>query len=87
MLADELDKAWAVWRGSTAVDPVMRFTEQGLVLGAGTVLAKAGKGGREIAIDPSQPRLQALLSAAHLSRLLQKLDKEPQFSSHMAELC
>jgi hypothetical protein len=68
MLADRLDKAWRAWRGSTAVDPVMRFTEQGLVFGAGTVLARAGRSGREISIDPSEPRLHALLSAAHLSR-------------------
>ncbi len=68
MLADRLDKAWSTWRGATAVDPVMRFTDQGLMFGAGTVLARAVKGGREISIGPSEPRLRALLTAAHLSR-------------------
>jgi hypothetical protein len=65
MLAERLDKAWDARRGSGAIDPVMRFSDEGLVLGAGTVLAKSAASGRDIQVDPSEPRLQALLAAAH----------------------
>ena len=68
MLADRLDRAWSAWRGSTAVDPNMRFTDQGLVIGAGTVLAPSGGSSRDILIDHLDPRLRALLAAAHLRR-------------------
>lgn len=37
MLAERLNKAWAARRGSSAIDVVMRFADEGLVLGAGTV--------------------------------------------------
>jgi len=46
----------------------MRFSDQGLVLGAGTVLVKADESGGAIAVDQSDPRLYALLAAAHLRR-------------------
>lgn len=36
MLADRLRKAWDDRRKSTTMDAVMRFSEGGLVLGAGT---------------------------------------------------
>jgi hypothetical protein len=68
MLADRLGKAWRAHRGETSIDPVMRFSDQGLVLGAGTVLAPARGPSRDISIDPLEPRLQALLAAAHLRR-------------------
>ena len=68
MLAERLDKAWRERRRSIGVDPLMRFSDEGLVLGAGTVLAATGRSGREISIDPREPRLQALLAAAHLRR-------------------
>ncbi|HUO11143.1 MAG TPA: hypothetical protein VMU37_00150 [Caulobacteraceae bacterium] len=42
----------------------MRFSAEGLVLGLGTVLAR--RNGASLAIDPTEPRLQALLTAAHL---------------------
>jgi hypothetical protein len=64
MLAERLNKAWTARHGG--IDPVMRFTDEGLVLGAGTVLAKCGAAARDISIDPSEPRLRALLTAAHL---------------------
>jgi hypothetical protein len=51
-----------------AIDPAMRFSEEGLVLGAGTVLAPSGGSGRNVSIDPLEPRLHALLAAAHLRR-------------------
>ena len=65
MLAERLEKAWRARRGSTSVDPVMRFSHEGLVLGAGTLLAKSGGPGRDLSIDSSEPRLRALLAAAH----------------------
>ena len=56
MLADRLSKAWDARRRSTAIDPVMRFSDEGLVLGAGTVLAKSDESGEgAIALDPSEP--------------------------------
>lgn len=68
MLVDALSEAWAERRRSSAIDPVMRFADEGLVFGAGTVLAKSGAADREISIDPGEPRLVALLVAAHLNR-------------------
>jgi hypothetical protein len=68
MLAERLDKAWGARRESTAIDPVMRFSDEGLVLGAGTVLAPSGGSSCDIRVDPLAPRLAALLSAAHLHR-------------------
>ena len=53
-------------RRSTAIDPLMRFTDEGLVFGAGTVLAKSEPSSRQVSIDLSEPRLQVLLTAAHL---------------------
>src|SRR5579859_5758747 len=68
MFADELAKAWAERRASTAIDLVMRFSNEGLVLGAGTLLAKGGHSGRDLSIDTRDRRLQALLAAAHKRR-------------------
>jgi hypothetical protein len=44
----------------------MRFSNEGLVLGAGTVLARSHGSSRDISIDPLDQRLPALLGAAHL---------------------
>jgi hypothetical protein len=44
----------------------MRFVDEGLVLGAGTILAHADPLSRNISIDRDGARLLALLSAAHL---------------------
>src|SRR5262245_57757075 len=67
MLADKLSKAWAERLASMAIEPVMRFSREGLILGAGTVLAKSGGGaGHEVSIDPGEPTLRALLTAAYL---------------------
>lgn len=66
MLAHRLSKAWADRRGATPLDAIMRFTNEGLVLGAGTVLARSGGAAREVSINPGEPRLSALLTAAHL---------------------
>lgn len=66
MLTRRLDKAWVAQRNSTAIDSVMRFAEEGLVLGAGTIVAKSAGELRRISIDPAEPRLRALLAATHL---------------------
>jgi len=66
MLAERLKKAWSVRRGSNAIDVVMRFSDEGLVLGAGTLLAKSGASSRSLSIDPTEPRFVALLAAAHM---------------------
>jgi hypothetical protein len=68
MLADRLSKAWRSRRESTAIDPMMRFSEEGLVLGAGTVVAPSTGSSRNILLDHLEPRLHALLAAAHLRR-------------------
>jgi hypothetical protein len=44
----------------------MRFADAGLVIGAGTVLVPANAPPRDIAVDVTDPRLLALLAAAHL---------------------
>jgi len=68
MLADRLAKAWKASGRTTPASTVMCFSDKGLVLGAGTVLAPAGASPRDIRVDPLEPRLQALLTAAHLRR-------------------
>ena len=65
MLADRLSKEWTERRVSAPVEALMRFTNEGLVLGAGTVLAPVGGSLRDIRVDPGEPRLLALLTAAH----------------------
>src|ERR1700742_2464358 len=65
MFAERLRWAWEEHRASTSIDPVMRFTEKGLVLGAGAVLAASGGSTRDTSIDPCDMRLKALLAAAH----------------------
>ena len=67
MFADRLRKSWIARRQSRAIDSVMRFGEEGLVIGAGTVLAKSIASSRHVSIDVSDARLQALLATAHLS--------------------
>src|SRR5579863_10035796 len=68
MLANRLHKAWRARRASTVVGSIMRFSHEGLVVGAETVLAPAVGSSRDVFVDPSDLRLQALLTAAHLGR-------------------
>jgi hypothetical protein len=63
VLADQLSKAWRAHSASVPIDRAMRFASHGLVLGADTVLAPAGRD-REAAFD--EARVAALLAAAHL---------------------
>src|SRR5580658_2490738 len=66
MLSDRLDKAWDRRRATTNVDAIMRFSNDGLVFGAGTLLAPTRDLAHEVSTNPSGPRLVALLAAAHL---------------------
>jgi hypothetical protein len=65
--ADALRQAWDDDARLSPVEPVMTLTEAGLVLGAGTVLAKRrSEGGRtSLAIDGAEQRLLALLTVAY----------------------
>ena len=65
MLSEWLGKEWLARCASTPIDPVMRFSDEGLVLGAGTVLAPAATSDRSISMDRLELRLLALLAAAH----------------------
>jgi len=67
MLAKQLAKAWDARERQPLADAEMRFNAEGLVLGAGTVLAPAGRAPREVRVDPRDPRLAVLLTAAHLA--------------------
>lgn len=61
-------KDWAEWARSRPIHDSMAITEEGLVLGAGTVLAKArvDRCGRPaLAIDDAEPRILALLAVAY----------------------
>jgi hypothetical protein len=68
MLAERLSKAWRERRGSRTIEPVMRFSDEGLILGAGTVVVPSNGSSRDILIDHREPRLRALIAAAHLCR-------------------
>ncbi len=68
MFADRLTKAWSNRRKSTDIDVIMRFADEGLVLGAGTLLTPVGQARGRVLIDPEDPRLVALLAAIHLGR-------------------
>jgi hypothetical protein len=63
---DQPDERQSRDRTSAASEFAMRFSDAGLVLGAGTVLARAGASAKDITVDVTEPRLLALLAAAHL---------------------
>jgi hypothetical protein len=67
LLADQLRKAWRVREASSPIHAVLKFEAEGLVLGAGTVLAEPGAyltpGGAD------ETRLLTLLSAAYDRRM------------------
>jgi hypothetical protein len=65
LLADRLGKAWRARQASAPIDAVMRFSDEGLVLGAGTVLAPAEEPSGGVRLKGLEPRLVALLAAAH----------------------
>jgi hypothetical protein len=68
MLAERLSKAWRARRAAVPLRAAMSFVPEGLVLGAGTVLAsaEANDGGVVIRLGGHEARLATLLAAAHL---------------------
>ena len=65
MLIDDLGKAWREREADVPIEPRMTFQPEGLVLGAGTVLAGAAdQGGPALSLE-AEARLLALLSAAY----------------------
>jgi hypothetical protein len=66
MSPEELDEKWHAIRDARPLERIMRFAEEGLVLGAGTVLCPSAGKRRDIFVDPTASRLLTLLAAAHL---------------------
>lgn len=66
MLGDRLDKEWRERRTSIPIDAIMRFSDHGLVLGAGTVLIEGSVPGRGVSREALESRLRTLLTVAHL---------------------
>ncbi len=62
--ADSLHKAWQERGRFAAIEPVMTITEAGLVLGAGTVLAKRN-GSFSLSLAGDEERILALLTVAY----------------------
>jgi len=68
MLIAERRRSWVERERDRPIHPVMRFTEDRLELGSGTILARiAGNGrmGRVLQIDGQETRILALLAAAY----------------------
>jgi len=67
LLAEDLGKAWRAQKAAVPFDPTMTFRRDGLVLGAGSILAPAeyDDHSRKICLDGREARLLALLSAAY----------------------
>jgi hypothetical protein len=67
LLADQLRKAWRVREASSLIHAVLKFEAEGLVLGAGTILAEPGAD-----LTPGgagETRLTTLLAAAYGRRM------------------
>src|ERR1700693_2123475 len=64
MSADALRRGWAERVRSSPLMPFITLTEEGLILGAGTVLAKRHPD-RRLALDGEEERLLALLAIAY----------------------
>ena len=71
LLAENLRKAWRAQTAARPTDACMAFCRQGLVLGAGCVLAPAEEVGetRQVRLAGREDRLLALLSAAYGRRV------------------
>lgn len=65
MLIEELGKAWRKHEAETAIEPELTFRDEGLVLGAGTVLASAIHDGALVTLSVDDARLRTLLSVAY----------------------
>ena len=70
MSVELLDEAWRAREADAPLES-LTFTDEGLVLGAGTVLAAvdSATGPRRVKLDSDQRRLLALLSAAYARRV------------------
>jgi hypothetical protein len=66
MTPEQLDIEWQELRRVGSLDAVMRFGNEGLILGLGTVLSRVAGDPREVSVEVSDPRLVTLLAAAHL---------------------
>jgi len=70
--ADRLRKGWETRVRTTSIEPTPSITEAGLVLGAGTVLARRitdRQGRPALAIDGNEERIAALLAVAYGSAI------------------
>lgn len=68
MLADRLQRRWRETARFLPVHPSMSLEPDGLVLGSGTILARAERdrfGKRRLRVDSAETRLLALLSIAY----------------------
>jgi hypothetical protein len=65
MLDQQLRDAWRAQERAVSISPVMRFVEDGLVLGAGTVLVARDGARRLQSLKGHEAELLALLSAAY----------------------
>jgi hypothetical protein len=65
VLHEKLEGAWQARQGAMSISPILKFTTEGLVLGAGTVVVAAG-GTRQLkSLQGHEARVLALLSAAY----------------------
>ena len=62
-----ISELWRARRDLVPIEPVMRFSSDGLVLGSATVLAARGPSGGPVVIE-DLAHISALLAAAHLRR-------------------
>ena len=65
MLVERLRKEWGAREHMVPIDPCPRFTPEGLVMGAGTVMAAADAKGGLRSLDGQEARVLALLSVAY----------------------
>lgn len=65
MLTEHLRDEWRARERAVAISPALRFTREGLVLGAGTVVVPAEGICRLKSLKGQEQRILALLSAAH----------------------
>jgi hypothetical protein len=65
VLKTQLRDGWHARECAIPISPIPRFTHEGLVLGAGTVLIAAGGPRRQSSLEGQEARVLALLSAAY----------------------
>jgi hypothetical protein len=65
MMVERLRRAWGARERMVSIDLYPRFTPEGLVMGAGTVMAPADAKGGPRSLDGQEARVLALLSVAY----------------------